>query len=176
MAEPETTEKIDADDAHVAGLSAGGAMAAVMAAGYPDLFAGVGVQSGIGYRAATDLPSAFAAMQGAGEPVPGRVPVRTSVFHGSGDHLVPVNADRIVDAALAVHPGMTLRRTTFPAGSDTRAHVVESYRDGAGTTRVELWWVHGGGHYWFGGDPVGSYADPNGPDASAEMVRFFLGR
>lgn len=169
--------EIDAADVHVAGLSAGGAMAAVLAATYPDMFAGVGVHSGIGYRAATDLPSAFAAMQGAGEPVAGPIPMRTIVFHGSDDHLVaPVNADRIVDAALAVRPGLTRRRTVRPATAGGRAHVVESYHGADGTAQVESWRVHGGGHCWSGGDPVGSFTDQDGPDASAEMVRFFLRR
>lgn len=160
---------------YVAGLSAGGAMAAVLAATHPELFAGVAVHSGIGYRAATDLPSAFAAMQGAGQPVAGREPLRTIVFHGTDDHLVaPVNADQIVDAALAGRPGLTCHRTDHPASDAGRAHLVEAHRDDDGVVQVESWRVLGGGHSWFGGDPAGSYTDPAGPDASAAIVRFFL--
>jgi poly(hydroxyalkanoate) depolymerase family esterase len=170
-----TEFEIDSGGVYIAGLSAGGAMAAVMAGAYPDRFAGVAVHSGIGYRAAADLPSAFAAMQGGGEPVAGAGPVRTIVFHGTDDNLVaPVNAERIVDAARANRPGLARQRTVRPATGNERAHVVESYRDEDGTSQIESWRVHGGGHAWFGGDPVGSYADPCGPDASAEMVRFFL--
>lgn len=167
--------EIDLSAIHVAGLSAGGAMAAVLAATHPELFAGVAVHSGIGYRAATDLPSAFAAMQGAGQPVASREPVRTIVFHGTDDHLVaPVNADQIVDAALTGRPGLTRHRTDHPASEAGRAHLVETHRDTDGVVQVESWRVQGGGHCWFGGDPAGSYTDPAGPDASAAMVRFFL--
>ncbi len=166
--------EIDDREIHVAGLSAGGAMAAVLAGAYPDLFAGVAVHSGLGYRAASDLPSAFAAMQGAGAPVVG-TPVRTIVIHGDADHLVaPVNADQIVDAALNAQPGLIRESIHRPAAAD-RPHTVETHRDADGVFRIESWRVHGGGHCWFGGDPAGSYTDPAGPDASAAIVRFFLG-
>jgi poly(hydroxyalkanoate) depolymerase family esterase len=165
---------IDGGRVYVAGLSAGGAMAAVMAGAYPELFAGIGVHSGIGYRAASDLPSAFAAMQGAGEPV-GTGRVRTIVVHGADDHLVaPASADRIVQAALSAHPGASRQRIDHPTTGGARAHAVDIYRDAEGVAQVESWRVPGGGHAWFGGDPAGSYTDQAGPDASAAMVRFFL--
>lgn len=166
--------EIDGGRTYVAGLSAGGAMAAVMAGTYPDLFAGIGVHSGIGYRAATDLPSAFAAMQGAGDPVTtGRV--RTIVVHGADDRLVaPASADRILEAALSAHPGTVRQRVDQAATADEHGHIIETYRAADGVAQVESWRVHGGGHAWFGGDPAGSYTDPAGPDASAAMVRFFL--
>ncbi len=167
--------EIDSERIHVAGLSAGGAMAAVLAGTYPELFAGLGVHSGLGYRVASDLPSAFAAMKGAGQPVVGSA-ARTIVVHGTDDHLVaPVNADTIVDAALAAHPGLTRTPTSRPDTATERAHTVETYRDDNGIARVQSWRVQGGGHCWFGGDPVGTYTDPSGPDASAAMVRFLVG-
>ena len=160
----------------VAGLSAGGAMAAVLAATYPDQIAGVAVHSGLGYRAAGDLPSAFAAMQGGGRPVAGPKPVRTMVIHGADDRLVaPANADQIVDAARTGVPGLTRHRTEHPGSATTRGHIVETYRDADGLVQVEAWRVEGGGHCWFGGHPAGSYTDPAGPDASAGVVDFFLG-
>lgn len=168
--------EIESTAIYVAGLSAGGAMAAVLAATYPDLFSGVAVHSGIGYQAATDLPSAFAAMQGAGRPMAGQKPVRTIVFHGTDDHLVaPANADQIVDAALTGRPGLNRLRTDHPASDAGRAHLVDTYLDADGLAQVETWQVRGGGHAWFGGHPAGTYTDPAGPDASAAMVRFFLG-
>ncbi len=164
----------------VAGLSAGGAMAAVMGETYPDVYTAVGVHSGLPYRAANDVMSALAAMKGAGDaPLSARAAnagprARTIVFHGDRDRTVhPVNADRVVEAALAhaeVRPTATVqqgddrarrRETTVFAGSD-------------GIPLVEVWRIDGAGHAWSGGNPAGSFTDSEGPDASKHMVRFFL--
>ena len=160
---------------YVAGLSAGGAAAAIMAETYPDVFAAAGVHSGLACGAARDLPSALAAMNGAGvAPVRGRgSPVPMIVFHGDGDRTVhPVNGDRIIAQA---EPSMRLNTVVTHGeapGGRTYTRTVRS--DGAGREMLEQWVVHGGGHAWSGGSPNGSYTDPRGPDASREMVRFFL--
>jgi poly(hydroxyalkanoate) depolymerase family esterase len=167
--------KIDPRRVFVAGLSAGGAMAAIMAAIYPDIFSGVGIHSGLPYQSASDVVSALAAMRGQAAPViqpdGDRPLVPTIVFHGSADHVVhPSNGARIIDAHLGsreVHNGT-------PSEGNGRPFQRRITRDHNGRIRAEHWIIEGGGHAWSGGNPDGSFADPLGPDASREMVRFFL--
>ena len=167
---------------YVAGLSAGGAMAVVLGTTYPDVFAAVGAHSGLPYRAAHDMGSAFAAMNGvamrtANAPAQAAGHVTpTIVFHGDRDHTVAVaNGDAIVARATGAGAGelhaSTQERGTADGG---RSFVRTNYVDASGHSVVEDWRVEGGGHAWMGGSASGSYTDPQGPDASAEMVRFFL--
>jgi poly(hydroxyalkanoate) depolymerase family esterase len=163
---------------YIAGLSAGGAAAAVMGVTYPDLYAAIGVHSGLACGAAGDLPSAFAAMRQGG-PLPtggarrhGR-PVPTIVFHGDRDTIVsPVNGDQVIaQSSTATDLRTTATRGEAPGGI---AYTRTVQADESGRPMLEQWVLHGAGHAWSGGSPDGSYTDPRGPDASREMLRFFL--
>ena len=160
---------------YVAGLSAGGAAAAIMAATYPDLFAAIGVHSGLPYGAAKDMPSAFAAMNGGGtaQPLGARASVPTIVFHGDADRTVnAANGDRIIAQAKPEGALGTVVTHGESPGGMTYTRSVQS--DPSGREVLEQWVLHGAGHAWSGGSPNGTYTDPRGPDASREMVRFFM--
>lgn len=178
---------VDPRRIYVAGLSAGGAATAIMAQAYPDLYAAAGVHSGLACGAARDMPSAFAAMR-QGATTPPQTPpqsargpatdgsrriVPTIVFHADKDHTVhPRNGDQVIaQSASAGGLRPEVQRGQVPGG---HAYSRTVYADAAGQPVHEQWLVHGGGHAWSGGSAAGSYTDPRGPDASREMLRFFL--
>ena len=168
---------VDAEQVYVAGLSAGGAMATIMGTLYPDLYAAVGVHSGLPFASANDLSSALAAMKGdfRRSQLEGQLenqPLPIIVFHGDRDTTVhPANGEEVVaqGARHLQQPG-----TTEPGlVPDGHAYTRTLYPADDGTVQAEHWLVHGAGHAWSGGNARGSYTDGKGPDASREMMRFF---
>jgi poly(hydroxyalkanoate) depolymerase family esterase len=167
----------------IAGLSAGGAAAAVMGSTYPDLYAAIGVHSGLACGAATDIPSAFDAMRQGRSPAVWderahgglRRAVPTIVFHGDGDMVVnPINADQVIAQSKAAADLRTTISRGTARGGMCYTRTVQA--DASGQPILEQWVVHGAGHAWSGGSSAGSYTEPRGPDASREMMRFFLER
>jgi len=188
-----SSNRVDEQRIFVAGLSAGAAMAVILGATYPELFAAVGAHSGMPYGAADDVPSAFAAMRGSAGPIfrrrglksrtstPRVAPTRappTIVFHG--DHDTTVHADNgseIVAQAIALRrtqTGCLKKSVQGRVSANGRECTITIYRDSLMRPCIEQWVLHGAGHAWSGGCSNGSYIDERGPDASAEMVRFFL--
>lgn len=162
----------------VAGLSAGAAMAVILGETYPDIFAAVGAHSGLPFGAAKDVPSAFAVMAGNVPETTMKVSdapaVRTIVFHGSADVTVhPSNGECIARNVMDRGAQLTIE-------SDEQGHASgRSFKrkimtTADGSTELEHWFIDGLGHAWSGGQPGGSYTDTKGPDASAEMIRFFF--
>ncbi len=173
--------QVDPDAVYVAGMSAGGAMAWVLAATYPELFRAAGLHSALPYACANDAGSALDAMQSGallGSAATHPCPVPVIVFHGDADELVhPRNADAIVRQRLAAKAASPLRRSTEQSTAEggRRAEIIR-YHDAEGRTVAELWQVQGLGHAWSGGSARGSHTDPRGPDASAQMMAFFRAR
>ena len=199
------THSIDPDRVYVAGLSAGGAMAAILASEYPDLFAAAGVHSGVAAGAASDVSSAFSVMKNGpaaappwpsagatqwptpardakADASPRRTPAPVIVFHGDADATVTAaNGDAVIAAALdgveAVAENVAENVAGNAAAGQRRVRrtVWRAANAGVDTpTLAEHWLVEDASHAWSGGAPAGSYTDPTGPDASREMLRFFL--
>lgn len=172
---------IDPRRVYVAGISAGGAAAAIMGDAYPELYAAIGVHSGLACGAANNLSSAMAAMRGGngsalltiarGQDADHRV-VPAIVFHGDRDTTVhPRNAHAVV--VQTARSAELETQTDHVAGEGGHDYSRVTGRDASGNSVFEHWMVHGSGHAWSGGSPNGSYTDPRGPDATAEMLRFF---
>ena len=166
------------DRVFAAGLSAGGAMAEVLAATYPDVFDAVGIHSGLPYKSAVDVPSAFAAMKGTAAGLAGpqgqtsMAAARSSSMGGADLTVHPANGERILDEA--ERGASPLKRSDLDWETEAGRVSRTALQDPEGRPVVERWLVEGGGHAWFGGDPRGSYTQSVGLDASRVMVRFFL--
>ena len=183
------TYRVDARRIYVAGLSAGGAMAVIMAMTYPDLYAAVGIHSGLPYAVARDLPTALTMMQPAGMSSEGRQatgisgaqPLSAIVFHGDRDTTVhPCNGDQVIAQCAPSPCGrraqagtdlfVTVQQGQVPNG---HAYTRTTHYHVNGQPVAEHWLIHEAGHAWSGGSSRGSYTDPKGPDATQEMLRFF---
>ncbi|MEO7576518.1 MAG: PHB depolymerase family esterase [Massilia sp.] len=179
---------VDAAKVFVAGLSSGGAMAVILGRTYPDLFTAVGCHSGLAHGSAKDSYGAMLAMRdGADLDQLANAETGTSlpiiVFHGDMDSTVHANnsagvVQQSIDSYAAQRRhgrGKLSLARTRETGEDTgRRFTREVHRGRAGEVVAEHWTVHGAGHAWSGGSRGGSFTDPHGPDASREMLRFFM--
>ncbi len=170
---------VDERRVFIAGLSAGGAMAVIVGTLYPELFAAVGVHSGLPFASAQDLPSALAAMRSGAVPAPqsshGGIPI--IVFHGDRDTTVnPRNGEELMaqglrnQSASKTAPKASVHSGNVPNG---HSYTQTTHLQPDGSPLGEHWVIHGAGHAWSGGSKHGSYTDGKGPDASREMMRFF---
>lgn len=168
--------RVDPDRVYVAGLSAGGAMASIMAASYPELYAAVAIHSGLPAGSAHDVASAFGAMKQGGK-APSHIyrkPVPVIVFHGDRDHTVnPDNGGKALSQSLGARHAACKTEVTTGRSEQGRSYTRTNFVQPDGSTIGEQWTIHGAGHAWSGGNRAGSYTDPKGPDASREMMRFF---
>jgi poly(hydroxyalkanoate) depolymerase family esterase len=172
---------VDPQRVYVAGLSAGAAAAAVVGTTYPDLYAAIGVHSGLACGAAHDLASAFVAMKQGDAPSSSEASalsrangsaVPTIVFHGDCDTTVhPRNGYHVIAQSKRTTSSRKLHRGRAPGGQTYTRTV---HTEVTGRTIFEHWEIHGAGHAWSGGNPAYSHTDPRGPDATREMLRFFL--
>lgn len=185
-----TEYAVDRARVAVAGLSSGGAMAVILGRTYPDVFKAVGCHSGLAHGSATTSLGAMSAMRGGAEAAilngatpPASIPV--IVFHGDEDGTVhQKNGSDVVRQTLACH--MAQAQAQAPAAAAQvlmveetgetggRSFTRHTHREHGGEVIAEHWTVHGSGHAWSGGRPGGSYTDASGPDASKEMLRFFM--
>ena len=168
---------IDPSRVYVAGLSAGGAMAAIMGAAYPELYAAVGIHSGLPVGAAHDLPSAFAAMkngaatkESAQRPAKRRFRSSCSMAIATRRFIRSNGEQALAQCIEQSEPDVTVEKGQVPHG---RTYTRTVQHDGNGKAIAEQWVVHGAGHAWSGGSRNGSYTDPKGPNAAQEMLRFF---
>lgn len=167
------TQSSDPARVYVAGLSAGGAAAAIMGAAYPDLVAAVGVHSGLPVGGAQDIPTALAAMRGGATGRAGSTAAPTIVFHGLADSTVhPGNGAAVVAQAVQARPAHRCE-SGEGVSSGGRRYRVTRHEEAGGRSIAEHWEIEGAGHAWSGGQAGGSFTDPAGPDASREMLRFF---
>ena len=174
------TYGVEKSKVFVAGMSAGGAMAVIVGAMYPEIFSAVGIHSGMPYQAAQNVFTAMSAMRRGAEDyaLKNLAHVRAITFHGSKDTRVhPRNSEQIIVQLLGADPPRKPgKRLTMQTGTRSgRSFERKIFRDAEGRTLAEQWLVKGTAHAWSGGSPEGSHTDPTGPDASREMLRFFLG-
>lgn len=178
------THCIDSDRVFVGGFSAGGGMAATLAVKYPELYAALGVHSGVPHGAAHDFLSAMMAMQhgtmASYAPDSLHAEIPTIVFHGDEDNMV-----HSTHAAQFTAPSSQCNTTVDIVGRYTESVTPRQGRHGYTRTVLtdrsnrifsEQWIVHGGGHAWYGGNDVVQHVDARGPDATEEMLRFFVER
>ena len=173
-----TTCKANPAQVYIAGISAGGAAAAIVAAAYPEIYAAVGVHSGLAPGNITTLSAALSMMRtGVGAQVASKAkrPLPTIVFHGDQDSVVhPFNAGGfLIHLQRSTRQSIT-SRAERGRSTGGREFTRTLYRQGAGAVLLEDWTVHGSGHAWSGGSLAGAHTDPAGPDASRAMIRFFL--
>jgi poly(hydroxyalkanoate) depolymerase family esterase len=196
-----SAHNVDPDRVYVVGVSAGGAMASILAATYPDLFAAVAIFAGTEFKAATGVSEGFAAMkQGGPDPVrqgelafeamsgglgcKKRRRMPAIVFHGTADGLVnPVNADQAIaqwgktNACLAAEHAesrfVLTEKVVDGKVADGYAYQQHVYVEADACLLMEKWLIQGLGHAWSGSPKAGKYADPKGPKASTEIWRFF---
>jgi poly(hydroxyalkanoate) depolymerase family esterase len=181
---------VDARRVFIAGISAGGAMAVITAATHPGLYAAVGVHSGVAFRSATSVQEALLAMsRGVNDPSIGATEIRRSygsvapprliLFHGCGDAVVSVNNGKALGQQWALVHGLAespVDEMSNPSDEHSRYSRRVWHHAKGGAALVESWLVNDLGHAWSGGSPDGTYTEQEGPDASREMIRFFLDR